>query len=284
MAVKGGSSFHVKPIKANSESHNKRTSEMPHVHSELIPENRTWIESSVRMKMKEIRRFCKEKSGRAMYKTAEPIREAVVNLKPHHDLNDVKRLSDALKEKYGIECFQIYIHRDEGLKRNGEIKINHHAHMVFRWQDLNTGKTFKFKPDDMIQMQSFVAETLGMERGEFKSITQTKRLEAIEYKQQQEELYKKSLQDEIESLEQKKNTVRERIKRFNEERGIIDSQPPKIDKRASERRKNVIYEDFNDPSAKRYSLDDPRLKGITIEELNSAIAEFKRRISSIQEI
>jgi hypothetical protein len=206
-SVKGGASIHFNAIRPNSESHNQRQTDMPHIHVDKIKDNEQWIGSSVQDMMKEIRRYCKEKSGRAMYKTAEPIREAVLNLAPHHTLEDVKNVAEGLKEVFGIECFQIYIHRDEGLDRDGKIKLNHHAHLVCRWQDMETGKTFKFMPSDLSQMQDYVASALNMERGNLRENTNRERLEAVEYKRQQEELRLQELRLETEMLEKKKHSL-----------------------------------------------------------------------------
>lgn len=211
-SVKGGASINFKPIKATSEAHNKREMDMPHIHKDKIENNEEWILSSVHDKKKEIESYCKKQSGRKLQKNAEAIREAVVNIKPHHTINDLKKLSKGLQERFGIECFQIFIHRDEGLTRDGETKLNHHAHIVVRWQDMNTGKTFKFTPQDLSKMQDYVAESLNMERGTRKENSNVERLEAVEYKVKEEQKYLERLKLEVHELEQKKNRAAERNK------------------------------------------------------------------------
>ncbi|MFZ9715775.1 MAG: hypothetical protein ACO3CE_05775 [Pelagibacteraceae bacterium] len=206
-SVKGGASINFKPIKATSEAHNKREMDMPHIHKDKIVNNEEWILASVHDKRKEIESYCKKQSGRKLQKNAEAIREAVVNIKPHHTINDLKKLSKGLQEQFGIECFQIFIHRDEGLTRKGETNLNHHAHIVCRWQDMNTGKTFKFNPHDLSKMQDFVAESLGMERGTRRENSNVERLEATEYKVREEEKYLQKIKLEVQELEQKKNKL-----------------------------------------------------------------------------
>lgn len=46
-------------------------------------------------------------------------------------MQDLEKLSKYLQEKYGFQCYQIAIHRDEGYidAENGKKHINHHAHM-----------------------------------------------------------------------------------------------------------------------------------------------------------
>lgn len=211
-SVKGGASINFKPIKATSEAHNKREMDMPHIHKDKIVNNEEWILASVHDKRKEIESYCKKQSGRKLQKNAEAIREAVVNIKPHHTINDLKKLSKGLQERFGIECFQIFIHRDEGLTREGETNLNHHAHLVCRWQDMNTGKTFKFTPQDLSKMQDYVASALDMERGTRRENSNVERLEAVEYKVKEEQKYLEKLKLEVKDLEQKKNAAAERNK------------------------------------------------------------------------
>ncbi|EDP5291990.1 mobilization protein, partial [Campylobacter jejuni] len=56
-------------------------------------------------------------------------------------MNDLENLSKHFQEKYGFQCYQIAIHRDEGhINEQGEKIINHHAHMEFVTLDKETGK------------------------------------------------------------------------------------------------------------------------------------------------
>ncbi|MGM9126022.1 mobilization protein, partial [Campylobacter jejuni] len=65
----------------------------------------------------------------------------VVNIKPDTSMNDLQELSKHFQEKYGFQCYQIAIHRDEGhFNEQGEKLINHHAHMEFITLDKKTGK------------------------------------------------------------------------------------------------------------------------------------------------
>jgi prefoldin subunit 5 len=64
-------------------------------------------------------------------------------------------------------------------------------------------------------MQTVVAEALGMARGDLKSNTNRERLEAVEYKVQQESIKLQQLQQQNADLEQKKNEVRARIEELD---------------------------------------------------------------------
>lgn len=137
-----------------------------------------------------------------MQAKSTPIREAVVNLSPHHTMKDLKKLSKLLEEDYGIKAFQIHIYRDEGKSRDD---LNHHAHILFDWQDKETGKTFKLYKNHMSEIQTLTAAALRMQRGELKENSNRERLEAVEYKRQQEQKRLEALQEKIVDLEQKKN-------------------------------------------------------------------------------
>ncbi|WP_199764894.1 coiled-coil domain-containing protein [Helicobacter felis] len=109
---------------------------------------------------------------------------AVVNLKSTHTMQDLEKLATHFKNKYGIQCYQIAIHRDEGhIDEFGNTHINHHAHMEFVTLDENTGKNnFKRVPSLMLkQIQTEVATILGMQRGIDKRISGIKRIEPRAY-------------------------------------------------------------------------------------------------------
>ena len=203
------SSINFKPVKATSERHNERKQELDYVHSDLTANNESWKADSIQERRQEAESLCKEKTGRRMQAKATPIREAVVNLNADHTMADLKELAAELKKQKGIDCFQIHIHRDEGKSRE---ELNHHAHMVFGWQDKKTGKSIKLNRRDMSEVQTIVAEKLGMERGELKENSNRERLEAIEFKKQERQKEVEQLQAQCEALEQKKNADSERYR------------------------------------------------------------------------
>ena len=117
---------------------------------------------------------------------------AVVNIKPGTTLQDLENLAKHFNDKYGFQCYQIAIHRDEGHKdENGEKQINQHAHMEFITLDKETGKqNFKmrdFSKQKMREIQTEVAELLGMQRGKDKRLTGAKRIEPRKYAQLKEQ-------------------------------------------------------------------------------------------------
>ena len=114
---------------------------------------------------------------------------AVVNIKPDTTMQDLERLSKHFNDKYGFQCYQIAIHRDEGhTDEDGKKQINHHAHLEFVTLDKNTGinRQRELTPQKLRELQSEVAEILGMQRGIDKRISKAERIEPRKYAKQKE--------------------------------------------------------------------------------------------------
>lgn len=94
---------------------------------------------------------------------------AVVNLKESSTMQDLENLTAHINKKYGFQCYQIAIHRDEGhIDRDSGKKImNYHAHLEFVTLDKETGKNRQrdLRGKEMSELQSEVAQILGMQRG-----------------------------------------------------------------------------------------------------------------------
>ena len=111
---------------------------------------------------------------------------AVCNIKPDTTMQDLERLAKHFETKYGFQCYQIAIHRDEGhIDDNGLEQINHHAHLEFITLDKETGRSlFRAelqRPKALRQIQTEVAEILQMERGEDKRVSKRERIEPRKY-------------------------------------------------------------------------------------------------------
>ena len=158
-------SINVQPVKGGSEQHNKREKKLDYVREEFSCLNEYWECDTQTNRLAFCKENAKAKTGRKMQEKATPIREAVVVIKPETTMQDMKNLAAAFQEKFGIETFQIAIHKDEGHHKGKEWKPNLHAHMVFDWTDHNSGKSIKLSRPDMVEMQTLAAEVLGMKRG-----------------------------------------------------------------------------------------------------------------------
>ena len=144
---------------------------------------------------------------------------AVVNIKSDTNMQDLERLAKHFETKYGFQCYQIAIHRDEGYIENGEKHINHHAHLEFITLDKETGKNMYrrelISPKILRQIQTEVAEILNMQRGQDKRISKRERVEPRKYAQLKEQ--EKKVQKELKAeLEQEKLSTKE-IKAYIEQ-------------------------------------------------------------------
>lgn len=173
-------SIHFQAIKGGSEEHNKRTKKLDYVHHELSSQNDYWQSDSQEARLAFVTQNAKAKTGRKMQAKATPIREAVVVIEDTTTMDDLKKLAKRFNDRFGIDVFQIAIHKDEGYKKSKDgIKLNLHAHLVADWTDHESGKSLKLNRNDMAEMQTICAEVLGMERGKS---SEKQHLSAIQYK------------------------------------------------------------------------------------------------------
>ena len=102
------------------------------------------------------------------FKSKSYLWSAVVNIKEDTTMDDLKRFTNALQKKYGFQCYQIAIHRDEGHFDNGEKKHNFHAHLEFVTLDRETGinRQREVRKAQLSDIQDLCAKELGMQRGE----------------------------------------------------------------------------------------------------------------------
>ena len=204
---------------------------------------------------------------------------AVVNIKPETTMNDLKKLAQHFSDKYGFQCYQIAIHRDEGhINDNGEKEINHHAHLEFITLDKNTGKQlFKlrdFNPQKMREIQTEVAEILQMERGQDKRISGAKRIEPRAYARlkEQERQEKREIKKELESTKKElkalsANAIRKRVEQ--ERKAWLNTN-----KALHEQGAELIF------TPKHYKELRELNKGTftSLDELENALKELEKRI------
>ena len=169
------------PVKSGSESHNQRLQNLNYVRNDLSHLNSSFVLASIAETRSQVETRYQESTGQKMQAKQTPIREGVLLIDEKHGVDDLKRVAVKLEERFGIRTIQAYVHKDEGHKNKetGEWKPNYHAHMVFDWTDQKTGKSVKLKRQDLAEVQTIVAETLGLERGQ----ASTKRhIESRQYK------------------------------------------------------------------------------------------------------
>ena len=206
--MKQQTSIHVQPVKGGSEQHNKREKELDYIRPELSHLNEYWEKDTQTDRLENIKSRYLKSTGQKMQAKATPIREAVVVIKSETTMEDLKRLSDAYLQRFGINTFQIAIHKDEGYPQVEEWKPNLHAHLVFDWTDQETGKSLKLNRQDMVEMQTITAEVLQMDRG---VSSDKQHLTAQQYKSFAEEAKLKQLEEE---RVRKEKQMKEELERF----------------------------------------------------------------------
>jgi hypothetical protein len=165
-----------------------------YVRKELSHKNEKYVLVKIKDRLEQKKAAYQKATGQKMQAKASPIREGVIVISEKTTMEQLKQYADKIKERFGIEAIQIYTHKDEGhTDKNGEWKCNLHAHMVFDWTD-DKGKTIKMHKDHMSEMQTILADCLGMERCASSDI---KHLNAIQYKAQEEQKKLKEIQKEI---------------------------------------------------------------------------------------
>lgn len=200
----------------------------------------------------------------------------VVNIKPDTSMNDLQELSKHFQEKYGFQCYQIAIHRDEGhFNEQGEKLINHHAHMEFITLDKETGKNNfrreKISPKVLREIQTEIAEILGMERGKDKRISGAKRIEPRAY----------AVLKEKEKREKKKNINLEQEQ--EKEQFLNKSEYKKIieDFRKSQINQGLDKDFFKELSELKKNFQEIREDNLS-ELLNDILREHLERIEKLK--
>lgn len=201
---------------------------------------------------------------------------AVVNIKPETTMDDLKKLAEHLNKKYGFQCYQITIHRDEGhINDDGEKEINHHAHLELITLDKETGKQrWNFTPKKLRELQTEVAEILQMERGIDKRISGAKRIEPRVYAEmkEKERANQKALKNELNSVKKElkalsANAIRKRVEQ--ERKAWLNTN-------------KALHEQGAEPifTAEHYKeLRELGKKAFTsLDELENALKELEKRI------
>ena len=218
---------------------------------------------------------------------------AVVNIKPETTMADLKKLAEHFNKKYGFQCYQIAIHRDEGhINDNGEKEINHHAHLEFITLSKENGKQlFKlrdFNPQKMREIQTEVAEILQMERGQDKRISGAKRIEPRQYAKmkEQERENAKALKNELETTKKELDSVKSELENTKKELKTLSANA--IKKRVEQERKSwlntnkALHEQGAEPIFKAEHYKELReLNKVTftsLDELENALKELEKRI------
>lgn len=186
------SSIHVRPVTSGSEIHNRRQKELSYVRSDLSHLNSGFSLEEIKDARRAAEQRYQASTGQKMQAKANPIREGVLLIDAHHTADDLKRLGQAIEQRFGIRTIQAYCHKDEGHYDvvTKEWKPNYHAHMVFDWTDRQTGKSARLSRNDLSELQDIVAREMNLERGQKSS---KKHIESTQFKALKQEADLKKL-------------------------------------------------------------------------------------------
>lgn len=252
-------SIHIEPCKiGSSEQHNQRLKHLDYVRPDLSHQNERWVGvADLPAHLDNLKTLVKDKTGRSMQAKATPIREGVIVIKQDTTIAQLRGLTDAIEQRWGIKTLQIYTHKDEGhTDSDGSWKPNLHAHIVFDWVNHDTGKSIKLSKQDMAEMQTMVADCLEMVRGESSDI---KHLGAIQYKTQAEE--------------QRLRTLKEKTMKEEQARELAQAKAKEVEQKASKQiiADNKMLVGFATDWKKAFKASEERRERITalrIEEDN----------------
>lgn len=254
-------SVNVQPCKVQSaERHNGRHKELSYLIPNPNRANESWISDRLRTYGTLVRyhaalaKMVKEKTGRTMQAKATPIREAVVVIKEDTTMAELRQLAAKFEETWGIKCLRIDTHFDEGYPRKVEAgKRNLHAHMIFDYQDWESGKSIKLanipavdekgkpildekgkqvtvKPTTL--MQDMAAACLNMDRGES---SDRKHLSALAYKIEAEKQQLQQVTEDRLEYETKVDEAKSAIERLEADKTKVTAELADLEKEKGQR-------------------------------------------------
>lgn len=257
----------------------------------------------------------KNKKGGRPPQKVNCLQEIVINLKADSKIDDLITISNYIKREYGYIPLEIAIHNDEGfVDKEGKPHYNYHAHIDFctlqdgiQWCQMehycdkveytkkDGTKSWKFQSNKDSKLQDFIAETLGMERGQKGS--KAKRLEHEQYRQvaqqkqvltdqiddlsQRNDLYEKLLQAYADSFEINSDSAFEMLKEIGNK--ATELKELKADKEQQLKQIELLKKKRGvlNKGAKNYRQQKKALKQ-EISKLNNDITELNKTIQSLQ--
>ena len=205
-----------------------------------------------------------------------PIREGCPPIKPDTTLRDFAPFVQWLRSKH-LDVIRIDLHHDEGHEdENGQRIMNHHAHVVIDWTDKKTGKTVKLSKKDMEEMQTVLAKSLGMERGEPKADTGREHVDHAEWRERKATEHYNQLMTRCKELQ---DLIEEQKEDWENEKTLIAEKGKKIQEIID--KYNAVIKDLKKEAAKQEDL----IKKLKNEAANNEkiAAEARKRRQEAEE-
>ena len=301
------SCFHIDPMKEFAYWHDFRQGfQASNVRGEKTKDNEyscTFAEARAKAKrMKdEADAAYRARTGRRPSYNSESIYwEATINLRPWHTKEDVEKVVQILEKRLGYRTVFWTRHRDEGheatedeieeLRESGKIdphslesKIfinNDHVHIDMFSLDENGNSLHRLnygKPNLISQIQTEIAQALGMERGVSKKITKRTHLTPRQYRQAM------SMQEPLQvKLGNVKNELKDAKKQIKQLEEALKSA--NLEARADLRKDGAKREDYSALEQENKRLKDELAAfkkasdGVNVEDFSKLFSEKIERL------
>ncbi|MDE6551650.1 MAG: hypothetical protein K2K98_01620 [Muribaculaceae bacterium] len=197
------------------------------------------------------------------------IREGCPPIKPDTRIEDFEPFVRWLNG-YGISVISIDLHHDEGHADpdTDDLRQNHHAHIIVDWLNHETGKTVKIDNNVCKEMQTVLAESLGMERGTPKEDTGIEGLSAIEYKEKMATAHVRQLKQEQQELENRKSELMK-------EQATKETEIAELEVRRIEKQKALDAESGSALKSGLANIERDKAL-IRVEEMEEQVAQIPR--------
>ena len=123
-------SIHVQAGKPGKEIHNFREKELDEDRHERSHLNESWIGDSICNRLERAKKRYLDTVGKKMQAKAAHMREGVIVIKQETTMQELQQFATVCKERFGLEAFQIPIHKDEGYMNATQWTPNRHAHVL----------------------------------------------------------------------------------------------------------------------------------------------------------
>jgi chromosome segregation ATPase len=234
-----------------------------------------------------------ERKGGRVPKVENSLWEGVINLNKKHTIEDVNRVGEHIAKKFNIHYTRGALHRDEGhIDEKGKVQYNIHAHINFMtYKDGKQNWRLEFIDKEALrELQTEVAELLGMERGELnsKSVRANHRIfreKADEIKAEREALKENSmLKAQIQDLKKQNSTLKGQNTKLKNENSKLKEENKKLEEQIK-KLNNELKETLKDLGALRpqYAQLEQLNKDLK-EDLKNKVLDHEKVVKSYQDL
>lgn len=234
-----------------------------------------------------------ERKGGRIPKIENSLWEGLLNLNENHTIEDVNRVGEHIAKKFNFHYTRGALHRDEGhINKKGKVEYNYHAHINFMtYKDGKQNWRLEFIDKKALsELQTEVAELLGMERGEFnsKSVRANHRIfreKAEEIKAGREALKENSmLKAQIQDLKKQNSSLKGSNTKLKNENKNLKEENKKLEEQLK-KLNNELREKIKENEGVRgdYAQLEQLNKNLK-EDLKNKVLDHEKLIKSFQDL